>query len=472
VTEDGYVVFTTDTGVLAAPVAGGAATVLVDLGSGAMPIVMVVHNDVFIWVTSPTTGGTVGALTVWNHTLVPTPTQLTDASFTYLAAASVDSSNILYSVADTSSVFNPITLYAATTSTLTSPVSLASSIYSEPGCIPAVAFTGTAAPFTAIASFCVAGDDGGMDYGPNNVFAYPTSTWKATQIAADANTMASPPFSVDKSGDWVVVALGNGGVETVPLGADSATAVPIAGSGTLPDVPEYVFDPAVGNLAYYLSKTDAFVLYATGKGALVRSPVTTSTPTTLVGSNVNGLDGLSPDESWQIVNKNTDPSNGLPTDLSIASTATPATPTKLTGSSTSDCGVLGDPFTADSTFALFMTDIVDGANSAVGTLHAVSTSDTAVDITVTSSAVMASNYSPVDLALTKTQIVYADSFDSSIGTAGGVTVNFVDVATKGLPTVLVAGVNPSFFVSFDKKRVLYTINAGGSTDGIYSVAVP
>ena len=53
--------------------------------------------------------------------------------------------------------------------------------------------------------------------------------------------------------------------------------------------------------ALYVSKTDKFVLYNTAAGALVTSPISTSTPQSLVATGATDIDAISTSEGWALI---------------------------------------------------------------------------------------------------------------------------------------------------------------------------
>lgn len=465
VTEDGHVVYQTDSGISAAPVAGGHGTQLASAGDAASaPVAVVSHNVVFLWSNVDFNSGA-GTLSVWTSSMTGPPKPVSTASqppafHSGFAAASADSSAIVFSTA-TSADGTTTSLAGATLSSLASPTVLASGLEGAGGCTLGAVFTGTAAPFYAVATFCEPVDAGDT---PATVNAYSTNAW----AAGHAGDGGAPPlatsvttFSVDQAAKAVAVGLDGGQLEIAALGG--AARVPIDTASTLPPAP-----------LLYLSKTDKFVLYATASGALKTSPVTMSSPTTLVASAVNGLDAVSPNEAWAFVHNGTDPNTTLPSDLSLASTATPGTPTTLV-MGTTVAGVLGDAFTSDATssYAIFMTNIVqDNNNNDVGTLCAVATAAPTKIIKLATAAVNSATYSPADLALSGTKLSFTDNFNANIGNTGSVDLHVVDLATTTPSTIVMSGADPLYAVSFDKQHILYTITFGGSTDGIYTVPVP
>ena len=313
-----------------------------------------------------------------------------------------------------------------------------------------------------MASFCSVGDAGAaVDAGgssPLSVYTYPTSTWLPQTLATNAVS-----FQADTTGGLSAIATASGQLEIAAAGVTAP--VLIDSVGTLATLP-----------AFYMSKTDRFVLYATASSALRTSPVTSSAPVTLVPTDVNGIDGTSPDEAWVLVNNNTDSNTGFPSDLGLASTALAGTPVSLT-TGTTVAAALGDAFTADSRYALFMTNIsVDDNENATGTLNAVATGGAdggaPTIVPLAKAAVNDSNYSPSDLALTGSRVSFTDNFNPASGNTGSVDLHVIDLSATAPSTIVMKGADPGYFVSADRQYVLYTITFGGPTDGIYSIRVP
>jgi hypothetical protein len=461
VTDDGYVIYTTSTAVKAAPVAGGAAVTILDGGdSGAAPPTLVSHNDVFVWGNvDPNTG--IGTLSLWTHAS-PTLQQLSTTSTAFIAAASSDSTAIVYS-GGTSSDGSTGALFGVTTSTLASPVSIATGVdvSGQNGCNPILRFEGTGSSAVAVASYCVplppdagAAVDGGPADAPPNLYAYPVSSWAPKTLGTNISV-----FAIDTAATAAAVGLASGQLQIAPVAG--TTPLAIDATGTLASSP-----------SVYLAKNDAFVLYATAGGALKSSVTTASSPTPLVATGVNGLDAVSPNETFALVHNGTDSNTGLPSDLSLASVTAAGTPTTVT-SGTTVAGILGDPFTVDGSYAIFSSALtVDTNFNAVGNLTAVSTASPGTPIALATATVNSAAFSPTDLALSGTKLSFTDNFNASNGSTGSVDLKVIDLAGTAAAKVVMSGADPLYFVSFDKKYILYTITFGGSTDGIYSVAVP
>ncbi len=450
VTDDGYVVYTTSSAIKVAPVQGGTATTLAVAGDGGAFGAVVSHKVVFLW----TNGGL--TLSIWTHA-AGTVTGVSAASVGGVAAASADSSSIVY-MTGTSADGTNATFVGASTATPTATTTLATHVdvsFNNQACGPALAFSNA----NAVASFCTLGDAGGSadagdDDEPPTVYSYPSSTWTGQLLATNAVT-----YQADTTGVAVAVALGAQLAITkqssgASLDIDTASAL----SATSP--------------ALYLSTSDSFVLYATAAGALRTSPTTSSTPTTLAASDVNAIDGVSASEAWALVNNGTDSTTGLPSDLSLASTSVAGTPSSLT-TGTTVAAVLGGAFTTDSNYAVFMTGItVDMNDNAIGVLSAVATAHPGTLIPLATLAVNDTNFSPSDLALSASELSFTDNFNANVGVNGSVDLKVVNLATTTPPTTVMKGADPGYAVSFDKKYILYVITFGGSTDGLYSIAAP
>ena len=343
----------TDTAVKAAPVAGGPPTTLVTAGdAGASFGALVSASVVFLWTNLSQSSGA-GTLSVWTHA-AGVVTELSTTSVGGVAAASADGSTIVFS-AGASRTSATGDLFGASLAALTTPVSLATAVdLSGQICPVSLAFSGA----NAVASFCSVGDAGAaVDAGgssPLSVYTYPTSTWLPQTLATNAVS-----FQADTTGGLSAIATASGQLEIAAAGVTAP--VLIDSVGTLATLP-----------AFYMSKTDRCPL----RDGVVRSP---DLARHVVGAcdagahRRDGIDGTSPDEAWVLVNNNTDSNTGFPSDLGLASTALAGTPVSLT-TGTTVAAALGDAFTADSRYALFMTNIsVDDNENATGTLNAVAT---------------------------------------------------------------------------------------------------
>lgn len=134
---------------------------------------------------------------------------------------------------------------------------------------------------------------------------------------------------------------------------------------------------------------------------------------------------------------------------------------------------MGDPFTADSRYAVFMTDLrTDSNDDTIGTLVAVSVSSPGALIPLASRAASNDLLSASDAQLGGSKLSFVDGFDASVGTMGAVDIHVIDSAATNASSVLVRSVDPMYAVSFDRAHIVYTVTQGGSGDGLYAVPVP
>jgi len=459
ITDDGYVVYDTPNGTYVVSITGGTPTQLAPAGdpSSPGPEVTVLHNDVFVWTNIQETPDTPGTLAVWSHSLGTQHVLSSNSPTDFTVAVSADSSAIVY--ATDSADGSTWTMFGVTTATFNTPTILGTYTVSAK-CSPYFQFTGTASPFYAISTECTPGGDGGVT---QSVVAYKSTDWASAKVLASDATS----YAIDSTGTSVAVSLPSGQLEIVPLGSGVAASIDSAGA------------LSSGNPSFHLSLTDSFVLYATSAESLKRSPLTgMPAPTTLVSANVDGIYQVSPSEASVFLYGGvaSTPVFTFATGLSLASTATPGTPTILSTGSTAT-GLLGDAFTTDSNFAIYLTNInitdpvVDAGGSpqasALGTLKAVSVADPSNVITLAtqSNGLQGST----DLALDASRLSFTDnfSFNDAFGT---VDIHVIDLSTTAPSTIVAAGVSSGYMVSHDKKYIVYVINRGGSTDGLYAVA--
>ena len=486
VTDDGYVVYSTEGAVKAVPVVGGTPVTL----AGAPGNATVVHDVVFVWTGFGDDMLGVGNLAIWTSRM-SAPQQVSTTSTEGVAAASADSSLVVYAGgappgrATTS-------LYAASVSALGSPTEIAKNLDTTlASCIPVVAFSGapSAAPGVAgpestayaIAYSCDVGS--GLDA----VTSYASPTWKANALTNSAPGFSSDnagehvALSVDATGRYAAVVVDAGQLEIAPLGGGRATPIDAAdamtaGQNGMNLYPADFGGPFFGNMVassingatnVYLSKTDAFVLYATAAGELRSSTVGASAPRSLVAGGAAFLDAVSPDEAWALFDSGQSPQ----ADLSLVSTSgggavrVLATPRGI--------AIMGDPFTADSRYAVFMTDLrTDSNDDTIGTLVAVSVSSPGALIPLASRAASNDLLSASDAQLGGSKLSFVDGFDASVGTMGAVDIHVIDLAATNASSVLVRSVDPMYAVSFDRAHIVYTVTQGGSGDGLYAVPVP
>jgi len=188
----------------------------------------------------------------------------------------------------------------------------------------------------------------------------------------------------------------------------------------------------------------------------------------LASAGATTIDAVSADEAWALYDRGDSPAS----DLWIASTTGAATPAQLAPNERA-IGIFGDAFTTDSRFAVFMVDASeDSASNTHGALVAASVSSPTTLIPLASRSGITASFSPSNTALSARKLSFIESFDPLVGLAGSADIRVVDLAVTNASSLLVAGAEPMYAVSFAKTRVLYAVSRGGSSDGIYSVPAP
>jgi hypothetical protein len=182
-------------------------------------------------------------------------------------------------------------------------------------------------------------------------------------------------------------------------------------------------------------------------------------PTTLVGSGVTGLHGISPDGAHALYYSRMD-AQTLVSDLYLTSTTTPGATTTL--SSAESAGVFGDAFTADGSHVLYGTDV-----------------DTSTQ-TMTLDALSVGGGSPVALtttgwviwAATGAKVVFADHYAWS-GTGPHADVRVVDTSKGEVATLVQSQADPDIFLSPAHDQVAYTYSLeSGPQMGLYLADIP
>ena len=414
ITSDDYVIYSDTSSVLWAQAAtGGTPTQLTAIGSLAF---VVPHGRVvFIWKDSTSTPPFRSALGVWSaaggyH-------DATTSSLAFAAAASDDGAHIAFTANASTTSYDLIGANAD----LGQPAVLATSANAT-NCIPALRFlTAT----TAAVAYCA----NGQTTARLNTFA--GATWTATTVLGNLST--PPWFSADTSGTLLFTSTSTGSGIVAQIGGG---AVPI--------------DTDVRD--GFLTASGMNVIYRNGT-ALRRSSVSAPNPVTLDALGVVGFVAIAPDQTSLLFMSARSTSTGW-NDLYMASTTTPGAPTTLRPSL--DSQIFGDAFTADSSHALFFTNIVNNA----GTLR------TCTLGCVSPLAVASASY--VAFALTGRNIVYNEGYDPATGQAD---IKKVDVVTM-LPTPLVERADAGFFPTHAKDHIVFTWNAEAADAGLYLLPLP
>jgi hypothetical protein len=421
VTSDGYAIYSDDAAsqLYAVPIAGGAPRSIVALGSKFW--VTLVDQVVFAW--SNVTDANVGALTVWSS--AQGSHAISSASFGILGTTSPNGTQILY-VANVDPQGSTGDVYVAGTDGTGATRLLQGQQLT--GCFPQLGFAGS----YAIASHCdVARGDGPS----TTITSFRSPAWtRADLIGSAANT-----WSADTAGTMVLVST-NGGVIVVPIGGGPGTTIDTAGfMGQL---------IAGGQTA----------VYSTTSNTLRRSSTTTPSPTTLAPT-FGGFYAISPAQRSVLYYQNSTPTG---TDVYLASTVTPGT--SIAVSTVPNGSVNGDPFTADSSFALYSTssDVCSGS----ATFNAFSVDGNA-------SALLGHDVWG-DWSATGAKVIFNDNYVATGGLRfGRADIESVDLATGTTPTRVVSQADAVIDLTPARDQMIYSWSVQpGVLAGLYITPIP
>ena len=429
----------------------------------------------------------VAALSVWTAANGVKAIAMTSNAFANTVAVSPDGTRILY--------FDEVDM-ARTSGTLfisgtdgTGQMRLASSVaLNNTSCAPALAFGGNAA---AAAAYCIAvpppppsdggttdggtTDGGTADSGATDAGATDGATIDGTSDAGSTDTASPDTGTADgattdagptpmamvqsfRAPTWTPTTLATGvnpRVAVAPTGTAvlvsapaGLTGYPIAGGASM------LIDPAGGFGAF--TNDGLSVLYTTPANELKRATLGAPSPTTLATSGFAGFRSKSPDEKW-VLGYTMPGARADVGDLYLASTMTPGTPTTLNTDLTA--GLFGsDGFTADSSHAIYYTDIAAG----VGNFFALSTSGGMPKALSTNVWL---HYAGLG-----SKVVFNDNYDSGNDTAD---IRVVDTAQAAPATVLVSVAGSDFFIAGSKDKVVYVWNyLAGSMTGLWVTPIP
>jgi hypothetical protein len=420
ITTDGYVIFSDDAALelYAIPLTGGSAQSLGSLGGKYW--VTVIGTIVFSWSNVTASGG--GSLSTWSASTGLKP--IASASYGLLAAVSADETQILYvdklDATGTTGDVSMANVGGSNAATLVAGAYVA-------GCFPQFGFVGS----YVLTSHC--------DGSPGPAFASTISSFSLPgAVRTDLVTHAANYWST--SGTQVLTSTA-GGVILVPMGGGTPETVDTTGFIGL------------------LSTDGSTAFYSTISHGFRRSPSASPSPVTLVPSDFGGLYSLSDDDNWAMYYW-TMGMHG--SDLYLAATNAPTAPATL--SSSTSAGLVGDPFTGDSSHALYVTN-VDPCTDA-GDFHARTvdgTSDTVLGHEVW-----------LDSALGNTQVIFNDNYVSTGGSRSGrADIELADTSTQATPTRLVSRADAVFEATPSHDQVVYSWSLRpGSSAGLYLVRLP
>jgi hypothetical protein len=285
-----------------------------------------------------------------------------------------------------------------------------------------------------VIAYCVATDAGAASDAGAAADVATVATFAGATPAVLA-TAAQPGFAVDRAGTKVLVATASG-LFVHPIAGGAGTSIDAAGAIGL-------FTPDGSAVVY---TTSAKALRRASLGA---SPATT----TLVANGFSEVLAISPDGSWVLGDQSR---AGQTSDMFLASTSAAGSATALSSATTA--ALFGDAFTADSSRALFYTNVSKG----VGTFNAQATSGGAP--TALGSNVW-ENY-----AATGTKVVFNQNYDRTNQLAD---IAVADVASTAPATVLVTQADAYFFLSPARDKVVYSwSDQPGGQEGVWVAPVP
>jgi hypothetical protein len=423
VTADGYVAFSDDAAshLYATSLGGGT---IQDLGAlGSKFWVTVVGDVVFAWSNVSAQG--VGSLSTWSsasgvHAVAP-------ASYGLVATASSDGSQVLFiDGMNAAGQVGDVSLARVDGSSATT---LVPGAYVA-GCYPQLAFAGA----YALVSHCSSAPG---DQPSATITSFALSGGAGKNLASGAEN----DLSTSAAGTQVLFSTG-GGISVAP--SAGGAAVLLDKSGFLGQL------SADGQTAYYSTVDHAFR----------RASVSSLASVTLVGSDFGGLYALSADEQWALYYWNM---SSTGSDLYMASTATAGTPRTMSGTTTA--AIIGDSFTADSSHALFVSDLDTCTNA--GTLQALATSGSGSPASLGTGAWL-------DRAAADGKVVFNTGYVPTGGLRyGRADLEVVDTNAGGAPTTLVSQADAVFALSPAGDQVVYAWSVRpGSAAGVYVQTLP
>jgi hypothetical protein len=335
-------------------------------------------------------------------------------------------------------------------------------------CRPVLRFAGN----TAVVGYCTSQPDGGSAL-TATVAAYSSApNWQTVQkFATDAFysfSIGSVPSGGGGAPTYYVEYVSNTGA-VLPAPNNVAMYVEAIGgtAGTLIDA------KGAGGIFTHAG-TD--VIYEEADGTVWRSPIANPAPAQIANGQYAGTLALSSDDKWVELFLNQDPTTFF-TDMYLVST-TPAdggnTPLALStcmkaGTMVTCSGAnFGDAFTADNSRAIFFPKVImSGSAGYVGAYDSLVLPPTGMPTTI-------ANNVWEEFATSGAKTLYNDNYVSTAGFAGAADIESIDLASgTTTPTTLVSQADANFFLTADKKTIVYSWSAcPGAKDGIYTLAAP
>lgn len=315
-------------------------------------------------------------------------------------------------------------------------------------CVPVIRFAGN----TPVVAYCTAQPDAGTTLSATVAAFSGPPTWQTVQTFTSGDAFYG--FSVGSAGStWSVEYVTGAGMYVEAIGGTTPTLIDAKGAGGI----------------FTHAGTD--VIYFENDGSLWRSPIATPAPAELATGPYAGTLALSSDDNWveTFLSQN---STTFFTDMYLLST-TPGTadggnaPVTLTNMTTG--ANFGDAFTADDSHVLFFPNVVmSGSAGYVGAYDTLSLPPPTGMMPKT----IAQNVWE-EFATSGAKTLYNDNYASNAGFAGAADIESIDLAGTAAATTLVSQADANFFVTADKKTIVYSWSAcPGSKGGIYTLAAP
>ena len=248
---------------------------------------------------------------------------------------------------------------------------------------------------------------------------------------------------------WGSNPLGSGSSARLAAGSADGTRFVISSGGNAWGA--YVISMTTG----HLFRDASAVVYQSG-GALGRIDLPSQSPKPLVASGVDILKGFSPDDQWLLYSSH----SGLPgkSDLFLTSTTTGLTTTL---SSKLKAGLRDDFFTADSTRALYLTDVMA---SSAGTLFSQP---------VSGGPPIQQVSSVWNVRATRgAQVVFNDHYHPALQSRGRADLQVVDTAKPDSPIPIATGAEVDFYLSTARDKAVYSYQAEPGKEGVYVTGIP
>jgi hypothetical protein len=206
----------------------------------------------------------------------------------------------------------------------------------------------------------------------------------------------------------------------------------------------------------------ASIIYVDNEKRLARAPLFGGTPTIVQPGPVLAVEAVSPDGAWATYSTQRDAKTGYP-DLHLTG-VNGAAATAVTLRQQTDWLPSRDPFTPDSKFALYETNLDAQGN---GTLSAQAVAGGAAHVL----AAPDFYWHPVD----GSRVVYNDQVHE--GTAPNeftdttADIELLDLAGTAAPTTLVSGAGAGMFLTSDRQSLVYSLPSGAHP-GVYMMRLP